>query len=138
MKDKQTELPLDVKFTPPTYNQVQEEAKKTGLPEDEAALFYSFFQSNGWKVGRNRMKSWTDALNTWRLRWLKTQAPGRGRSVWELTKILEAKQKIAEAHKRKYSAEVAGGLHWDDDEMRVEYGNLIREINNLTKRIAAM
>ena len=138
MKEKQEELPIDVRFKPPTYNQVQLEAQKIGLPEDEAALFYSYFQSNGWKVGRAPMKSWKDALNGWRLRWIKTTAPERPRSLWELSKILEAKQRIADKLKLRYRSEVAGGVKWTCADSQKEYAQLMKDINLITQRISEM
>lgn len=137
MKDKQTELPLNVKFSPPTYNQVQLEAQKIGLPQDEAELFYAHFQSNGWKVGRVQMKSWTDALNVWRIRWKKSTA-GQVKSVWEMHRIIEAKQKIADGLKRKYSFETANGRKWQDDGKRREYADLLLELNEMTRQLAGM
>jgi hypothetical protein len=31
----------------------------------EAEKFVNYYTSNGWKVGKNPMKSWTHAANTW-------------------------------------------------------------------------
>jgi hypothetical protein len=32
----------------------------------EASRFFNFFESNGWKVGRNGMKNWQAAANNWK------------------------------------------------------------------------
>ena len=35
------------------------------LANIEAEKFVNYYESNGWKVGKNPMKSWTHAANTW-------------------------------------------------------------------------
>jgi hypothetical protein len=35
------------------------------LAKIEAEKFVNYYTSNGWKVGKNPMKSWTHAANTW-------------------------------------------------------------------------
>ena len=32
-----------------------------------AEKFYSYYESNGWKIGKSSMKSWKAALRTWNL-----------------------------------------------------------------------
>ena len=57
------------RFAPPSLEEVKLEAAKIGLPETEAAKFCSYYESNGWKVGRNPMKSWPAAMIHWRGNW---------------------------------------------------------------------
>lgn len=33
-----------------------------------AAQFWNYYESNGWKVGRNSMKNWKAAIVTWELK----------------------------------------------------------------------
>lgn len=54
------------KFTPPTIEEVREfaETEMIGskiLPEK----FYNYYESNGWKVGRNPMKNWRTKFKSW-------------------------------------------------------------------------
>ena len=56
-------------FKRPDVNEVRLQAAKVGLPEGEAERFMAYFDSNGWKVGRNPMRSWRGALTTWRMNW---------------------------------------------------------------------
>lgn len=56
-------------FGKPTIDSVILQAAKIGLPEAEANKFFNYYESNGWKVGRNPMKSWTAALINWRSNW---------------------------------------------------------------------
>ena len=51
----------------PTLQEVEAEIKARGYHVD-AAAFIAFYDSNGWKVGKNPMKSWKSALTTWERR----------------------------------------------------------------------
>lgn len=44
-------------------------AEKTGLPESEAIKFWNFYESKGWMVGKNRMKSLGGAMGGWKARY---------------------------------------------------------------------
>lgn len=66
------EAPLSPKppvkrFIPPTVEEVREYCKERGNRVDPVA-FVSFYESNGWKVGRNAMKDWRAAVRTWEQR----------------------------------------------------------------------
>jgi len=52
------------KFTPPSLSDVVTYLEDVVL----AKRFYTFYESNGWKVGRNSMKSWKAACDQWRAR----------------------------------------------------------------------
>ena len=54
------------KFMKPTQEQAELHAAKLGLPLTEVVKFIAFYDSNGWKVGRNKMKSWQAAMVNWR------------------------------------------------------------------------
>ncbi|MDE2020735.1 MAG: hypothetical protein KGJ13_10400, partial [Patescibacteria group bacterium] len=51
----------------PTAEQIQTEAIKIDLSPIEAEKFQNYYESNGWRVGKNPMKSWTAALRTWKM-----------------------------------------------------------------------
>lgn len=51
----------------PTLQEVEECIRRRGYHVD-AAAFMAFYDSNGWKVGKNPMKSWESALTTWERR----------------------------------------------------------------------
>lgn len=53
----------------PTLGQVKKEAAQMGLPPREAESFFYYYESNGWRVGKNPMKCWRSALAGWRVRW---------------------------------------------------------------------
>lgn len=58
-----------MKFTPPTDSELQLQAAKIGLPDREAQKFFCYYTSNGWRVGKNKMKQWRNALAGWKIRW---------------------------------------------------------------------
>jgi hypothetical protein len=58
-----------MRFTPPTAEDLSLQAAKIGLPEIEAQKFFCYYASNGWRVGKNKMKQWRIALTGWKLRW---------------------------------------------------------------------
>lgn len=54
------------RFAPPSLEMVKLQCAKIGLPESEAESFVAHYESNGWKVGKNPMRSWTAAMINWR------------------------------------------------------------------------
>ena len=55
---------IDKRFTPPTVDDVESYVRAQGLPVDPVR-FVDFYESKGWMVGRNKMKSWEAAVRTW-------------------------------------------------------------------------
>lgn len=51
----------------PTLDEIKLQCAKIGLPDSEAEKFFNYYQANGWRVGKNPMKSWTHALANWKL-----------------------------------------------------------------------
>ena len=52
------------RFKPPAIEEIQDYADQGNLNVD-AGNFFDFYQSNGWKVGKNKMKDWKAALRGW-------------------------------------------------------------------------
>ena len=54
-------------FKPPTNAEVAVKAKEKGAKDPMllADRFVNYYESNGWKVGKNPMKSWAHALGNW-------------------------------------------------------------------------
>lgn len=65
-------------FAPPTVDDVRQYSESKGYKID-AEAFIAFYESNGWKVGRNPMKNWRSAVITWsrREQLVKRPAPPR-------------------------------------------------------------
>jgi hypothetical protein len=61
--------PVRVQFLKPSLEEVKLCAAKTGLPVTEAEKFFNYYESNGWRVGKNPMKSWTHAVANWFKTW---------------------------------------------------------------------
>lgn len=56
--------PTRHKFSPPTVNEVKTYCQEQGYSVD-AERFVSYYESNGWMVGRNKMKNWQAAVSNW-------------------------------------------------------------------------
>ena len=52
------------RFTPPTVDQVREYCRERGNRIDPQR-FVDYYTSNGWMVGKNKMKDWKAAIRTW-------------------------------------------------------------------------
>lgn len=51
-------------FTPPTLSEIEAYCNERGNAVD-AERFHNYYESNGWMVGKNRMKDWRAAVRTW-------------------------------------------------------------------------
>ena len=73
--------PTHSRFSPPTIEQVQAYCTEKGYGVD-AERFVDYYISNGWMVGKNRMKDWKAAVRTWS----RKETPNNGKTgseqVW--------------------------------------------------------
>ena len=54
------------RFTPPSFDEVCMYMTERGVSDQsEAASFGDFYESNGWKVGKNKMKCWKASVRNW-------------------------------------------------------------------------
>jgi len=60
----ETKRAASTKFTPPSLTEIIAYLDNVEL----AKKFYCHYESNGWKVGKNSMKSWRAAADQWRAR----------------------------------------------------------------------
>ena len=60
-------------FVPPSLEEVKSYCEERHNRVDPEA-FIAFYNSNGWRVGRNKMKSWKSAIITWEKRNKPTSA----------------------------------------------------------------
>ena len=58
------EIYKEKKFNKPTLEEVKEYCKERNNNVN-AEQFIDFYESNGWKVGKNSMKDWKAAVRTW-------------------------------------------------------------------------
>ena len=54
-------------FIKPSLEEIDSYIKEKDY-EVDSEYFYSYYESNGWKVGKNKMKSWKATLSTWNKR----------------------------------------------------------------------
>ena len=67
VRNKETEQPKkreSKKFVKPTVEEIRAYCAEKGYDIDPEA-FFAFYESNGWKVGKNPMKNWKMACVTW-------------------------------------------------------------------------
>ena len=57
------------RFAPPSSEELKFYAAKIGLPDSEASAFFNYYESNGWKVGKNPMRKWESAMINWKKNW---------------------------------------------------------------------
>lgn len=87
-EEKELEEDIDKKentkrknFIPPTVDEVKEYIDSVGSQVD-AESFVAFYESKGWMVGKNKMRSWKAAIVTWEKRnGLKRSPPKKSDSV---------------------------------------------------------
>lgn len=64
IEDKSSTKKTPVRFSPPSVEQVKEFICSKGYSVD-ADHFVNYYQSQGWHVGKNKMKDWQAAVRTW-------------------------------------------------------------------------
>ena len=64
-RDREEKRKVDSRFTPPTRSEVDLYALEKSL---NLKGFFDYYESNGWKVGKNKMKKWQSAASGWNLR----------------------------------------------------------------------
>ena len=79
--DKSPNIYSASKFQKPTLQEVADFCKERGNSVDPEA-FIAHYESNGWMVGRNRMKNWRQAVITWE-KSRKASAAPRKESAFE-------------------------------------------------------
>lgn len=55
------------RFTTPSLQEIEDYIKEKNLNVN-AEQFFNYYESNGWMVGRNKMKNWKAALSQWSAR----------------------------------------------------------------------
>jgi len=63
-KNDKKEISLESKI-PPAQNLVEEYFLEKESGKEEAEKFFNYYESNGWKVGKNKMKKWKSAASGW-------------------------------------------------------------------------
>lgn len=66
-KEYKDKAPAPQRFVKPSVDEVAQFCRERGNAVD-AEAFVAFYESNGWKVGRNPMRDWRQAVITWEKR----------------------------------------------------------------------
>lgn len=65
LEKKVAAAPSPSRFARPSLEEVEDYARTMGYVGFNAQHFWSYYESNGWKVGRNPMKDWKAAVRSW-------------------------------------------------------------------------
>lgn len=64
IKNNKSDKPTRKRFVPPTLEEVQSYCRERQNDVD-AERFIDYYTSNGWMVGKNKMKDWKASIRTW-------------------------------------------------------------------------
>ena len=81
-KDIEDKKPKRKRFVPPTLSEVSDYCKERNNSVDPER-FIDYYESNGWRVGKNPMKDWKAAVRTWEKSSYKKQSSDDWLSRWE-------------------------------------------------------
>ncbi len=70
--------PARPRFSPPTVDEVAAYCREQGYTHTDPERFVSYYQANGWRVGKNPMKDWKAALRGWESRERQQGSKGQG------------------------------------------------------------
>ena len=71
------------RFIKPTLEEIEAQIFEKGYTVN-ARRFFNYYESNGWKVGKNTMKSWKAALATWQSKEDEQVVSREPKSFWEV------------------------------------------------------
>lgn len=60
--------PARPRFIRPTIEEIRNYCTENNLYRTDPEAFFDYYESNGWKVGKNPMRDWKRALNNWERR----------------------------------------------------------------------
>lgn len=68
IENRNIDITSDRGFKPPTLDEIKAYIQEKNLLYVSAERFYNYYESIGWKVGKNKMKSWKAAISGWNAR----------------------------------------------------------------------
>ena len=89
----------------PTVWEVENFCRTQGLQLVDAQRFVDYYEANGWKVGRNPMRSWQAAARNWQRRELQYQQPAAMAAINQTNLFTEAN--CANNHEHSYAVQPA-------------------------------
>ena len=79
-KEKEIDIELYIErekerdFLPPTFEEVKARCEEKGYDRVDPWLFISYYDANGWKIGKTPMVNWESALDVWAMREMRRPA----------------------------------------------------------------
>lgn len=89
----------------PTVWEVENFCRTQGLQLVDAQRFVDYYEANGWKVGRNPMRSWQAAARNWQRRELQYQQPAAMAAINQTNLFTEPN--CANNHEHSYAVQPA-------------------------------
>ena len=89
----------------PTVWEVENFCRTQGLQPVDAQRFVDYYEANGWKVGRNPMRSWQAAARNWQRRELQYQQPAAMAAINQTNLFTEPN--CANNHEHSYAVQPA-------------------------------
>ena len=89
----------------PTVWEVENFCRTQGLTLVDAQHFVDYYEANGWKVGRNPMRSWQAAARNWQRRELQYQQPAAMAAIKQTNLFTEPN--CANNHEHSYAVQPA-------------------------------
>ena len=90
--DNKSIVNKSTRFSPPTIDEIKDYCVKRNNSID-ANTFFDFYESNGWLVGKNKMKDWKASVRTWEKRennkYSSNNGNGKTSPTRRATEILE-------------------------------------------------
>ena len=89
----------------PTVWEVENFCRTQGLQLVDAQRFVNYYEANGWKVGRNPMRSWQAAARNWQRREMQYQQPAAMAAINQTNLFTEPN--CANNHEHSYAVQPA-------------------------------
>lgn len=89
----------------PTVWEVENFCRTQGLTLVDAQRFVDYYEANGWKVGRNPMRSWQAAARNWQRREMQYQRPAAMAAIKQTNLFTEPN--CANNHEHSYAVQPA-------------------------------
>lgn len=76
--DIAADAPRASRFVPPSVEECRAWFRSENVTEGQGDAFHAYYESNGWKVGKNKMQKWKGAAAGWKNRYLETKRTKTG------------------------------------------------------------
>jgi len=77
--NKKNKSKKESRFIPPTIEEIRTYATEKGYEFVDAEMFWNFYESKNWMVGKNKMSKWRSAVANWNKTEQKRNVYGTGR-----------------------------------------------------------